>query len=65
MKKGQIYTCRVLQTKYQVSKITKIDGTLHGTYIHFVELDSSYRPILDHGRIVHSSYIDIKNKIIL
>ena len=62
MKIGQIYICRVLKTKYQVSKI---DDTINGIYAHFVELDSSYRPIPYHGRTVHSSYIDIKNKIIL
>ena len=62
MKKGQIYTCRVLQTKYQVSKL---DDTIHGIYAYFVELDTAFRPIPYHSRIVHISKIDIKNKIIL
>lgn len=62
MKKGQIYICRVLKTKYQVSII---DDTINGIYAHFVELDDVFRPVEHHGRIVHISMIDIKNKIIL
>lgn len=62
MKKGQIYTCRFLKTKYQVSKV---DDTIHGVYAHFVELDDAFRPIPNHSRIVHISKIDIKKKLIL